>query len=98
MHFTNNYKKRLSLEPSPPMDFALTSNSSRGIVISWLPPENPNGLIIKYELYMKEEREDLAFQDQRDYCKGRKKNKRIERLHFIISPLLSKFVMCDLWF
>jgi hypothetical protein len=60
--------------PSSPKEVALVSNSSNGIVLSWLPPESPNGKIEKYQIYLKEEIEDLAFQDQRDYCKeGREK-------------------------
>lgn len=58
--------------PTQPTELSLASNSSSGITISWYPPEHPNGIIEKYQVYMKEEKEDAKFQDQRDYCKGRK--------------------------
>ena len=45
--------------PSEPLSFnvSMISDSPRSLSISWLPPENQNGIIIGYTVYCMEERE-----------------------------------------
>jgi len=38
--------------PSVPADIKAVVSSKRSILVSWLPPELPNGVIKKYTLYV----------------------------------------------
>ncbi|EEB16564.1 down syndrome cell adhesion molecule, putative [Pediculus humanus corporis] len=39
--------------PGPPSDIKVVVKSSDSLLVSWLPPKEPNGIITKYNLYMR---------------------------------------------
>ncbi|KAK6627070.1 hypothetical protein RUM44_009547 [Polyplax serrata] len=50
--------------PGPPEDIKVVVKSPQSLVVSWLPPKEPNGLITKYNLYMRSNNLSSAGQRQ----------------------------------
>ncbi|PSN49106.1 hypothetical protein C0J52_13639 [Blattella germanica] len=55
--------------PSVPKEIRAVSNSSSDIILQWLPPEYPNGILSHYLISGKWMKDDQRYLDQRNYCK-----------------------------
>lgn len=62
------YFKTLPGQPSIVRALTIYSNASDTLVISWLPPHEPNSNLTHYEITGQMERYDLTFLRQRNYC------------------------------
>ena len=42
-----------SLVPGPPRSIKVVVSAQDAVVVSWLPPDQPNGVIVQYNLYVR---------------------------------------------
>ncbi|XP_066274508.1 insulin-like peptide receptor isoform X2 [Branchiostoma lanceolatum] len=57
-------------KPTHPLDVVVYSNSSNTLIITWNPPNRPNGNVTHYIVKYKRQQEDVSAMENRDYCQG----------------------------
>lgn len=59
-------------KPSPPRYLNIYPNATDTLIINWMEPAEPNGIILYYKVIGKFERYDEDVLEERDYCDQRK--------------------------
>jgi len=62
------YFRTFPNRPSVPKEIQAFSNSTSNIILHWLPPEHPNGIVTHYLVSGVWQRDDEIFLEQRNYC------------------------------
>ncbi|XP_078678521.1 insulin-like peptide receptor isoform X2 [Branchiostoma floridae x Branchiostoma belcheri] len=64
------YARTNADKPTHPLDVVVYSNSSNILIITWKPPNRPNGNVTHYIVKYKRQQEDVSSMESRDYCQG----------------------------